>query len=160
MRLLSVEAGELRWVLLPRRRPLSSSTQAGDGSWFRLVRDSAVRGSKGVVYGIWMVPLGASSLPSSSARPSSVVLCLKADAFVWSCASVLSRCFVSIWRWRWFFQLRVLSPSVLEGFRWCSGSRLQSLVAAVVRLVMLTSQHCIRSLELVWWCSISTLCRS
>lgn len=125
LRLLSVKAGELRWVLLPRRRPLSSSTQAGDGTWFRLVRDSAVRGSKGVVYGIWMVPLGASSLPSSSARPSSVVLCLKADAFVWSCASVLSRCFVSILRWRWFFQLRVLSPSVLEGFRWCSGSRLQ-----------------------------------
>ncbi|KAL0676202.1 hypothetical protein Bca4012_004183 [Brassica carinata] len=83
-----------------------------------------------------MVPLGAPSLPSSSARPSSVVLCLKADAFVWSVAFVLSRCSVSIWRWRWFFQLRVLSPSVLEGFRWCSGSRLQSLVAAVARLVL------------------------
>ena len=29
----SLEAGELRWILLPRRRPLSSRTQAGDGIW-------------------------------------------------------------------------------------------------------------------------------
>ena len=130
--------------------------------WYlaQLVRDSAVRGSKGVVYGIWMVPLGASSPQSSSARPSSVLTRMKADAFVWSCASVLSCCSVSVWRQRWFFQLRVLFPSVLEGFRWCGGSRLQLLVATVTHLVMLTSQHYIRSLELVRWCSISALCRS
>ena len=36
---------------------------------------------------------------------------------------------------------------------------MQSLVILVARLDLLTSQHYIRSLELVWWCSISTICR-
>lgn len=68
------EFGELRRVLLPRRRPLSPRTQAGDGTWLSLVRVSAVKGSKGVIYGSWMVSLCASSLQSSSARPFSVML--------------------------------------------------------------------------------------
>ena len=41
------ESGELRWVLLPRRRSVSPSTQAGDGTWFILFRVRAVRVFKG-----------------------------------------------------------------------------------------------------------------
>ncbi|KAF2574964.1 hypothetical protein F2Q70_00005109 [Brassica cretica] len=38
-------------------------------------------------------------------------------------------------------------------------SRLQSLIASVARLVLLTSQLCRGSIVLVQWCNISSLCR-
>ncbi|KAF3601654.1 hypothetical protein F2Q69_00037513 [Brassica cretica] len=81
------ESEELRWVLLPRRR-----------SGFQRVSSMA----PGWVF------LRASSLQNSSTRPFSVMLRLKADAFLWCGASVLSLCFDSVWRQSRFFQLRVL----------------------------------------------------
>ncbi|KAF3554126.1 hypothetical protein F2Q69_00017095 [Brassica cretica] len=122
-------SGELRWILLPRRRSLSPCTQAGDGTglfWSVFVQ---LGFSKGVVYDSWMVSLRASSPQSSSARPFSVLLRLKA-------MFLADRCLCSV---KMFFS---------------------SLVVPEAHLDLLTSQHCIRSLELVWWCSVSTLCRS
>ena len=99
-------SGELRWILLPRRRSLSPCTQAGDGTglfWSVFVQ---LGFSKGVVYDSWMVSLRASSPQSSSARPFSILLHLKAMFLLeWCLCSV--KMFFSVWH-QSGFQLRVL----------------------------------------------------
>ncbi|KAG2321173.1 hypothetical protein Bca52824_014386 [Brassica carinata] len=55
-------------------------------------------------------------------------------------------------------QLRVLLFGSRRLQVW-DDSRLQSLIASVARLVLLTSQLCRGSIVLVQWCNISSLCR-